>query len=184
MLKTKIAILLLLIIQNYQSYSQEILPFAENYTKNDYYGDNQNWDVSSSADGALYFANNHYLLRFDGVKWEKNLLPQKTRIRSVFADQDRIYTGSYKEFGYWLRIEGEMKYFSISKSNFNFCMEKNISLPPLRGKNKDGGSYLSPQPSSLSITSFTISICLNTSLFQNLITLNPFSSSHLSLFAS
>lgn len=128
MLKTKIATLLFLIIQNYQLYSQEILPFVENYTKSDYYGDNQNWDVTSSADGALYFANNHYLLRFDGVKWEKNLLPQKTRIRSVFADQDRIYTGSYKEFGYWLRIEGEMKYFSISNVKRDFNEKENEEI--------------------------------------------------------
>jgi len=128
MLKTKIAILLLLIIQNYQSYSQEILPFVENYTKNDYYGDNQNWDVTSSADGALYFANNHYLLRFDGVKWEKYTLPNKTIIRSIMMDGDKIYSGSYKEFGYWVRKEGKMFYTSISNEKNVFDEKENEEI--------------------------------------------------------
>ena len=34
------------------------------------------------------------------------------------VDGDRIYTGSYKEFGYWFRKNGKMYYVSISnKSN-------------------------------------------------------------------
>lgn len=66
-------------------------------------------------DKAMYFANNHYLLRYNGVVWEKYLLPNKTIIRSIFSDGDRIYSGSYKEFGYWKRSGGKMFYFSISK---------------------------------------------------------------------
>jgi hypothetical protein len=36
--------------------------------------------VAQGSDDAMYFANNHYLLRYDGVKWEKNMLPNKTII--------------------------------------------------------------------------------------------------------
>lgn len=128
MLKTKILTLFFLIVQNLHLYSQEILPFVENYSKSDFYGDNQNWGVTSSANGSLYFANNHYLMRYDGVKWEKNILPQKTRIRSVFADQNRIYTGSYKEFGYWTRIDGKMKYYSISDAKRDFTENKSEEI--------------------------------------------------------
>lgn len=98
---------------------QELLPFVENFTKSDYNGDNQVWNVMQGNDKAMYFANNHYFLRYNGVKWEKYTLPNKTIIRSVFIDGDRIYCGSYGEFGYWKRIDAKMKYFSLSK-------EKNV----------------------------------------------------------
>lgn len=97
------------------SYSQELLPFVENFTKSDYNGDNQVWNVAQGNDNAMYFANNQYFLRYNGVKWEKYMLPNKTIIRSIFIDGDRIYSGSYKEFGYWKRVEGMMVYFSLSK---------------------------------------------------------------------
>ena len=63
----------------------------------------------------MYFANNHYLLRYDGVVWEKYSLPNKTIIRSILIEGDRIYSGSYKEFGYWQRKDGKMRYVSITK---------------------------------------------------------------------
>jgi hypothetical protein len=94
--------------------SQELLPFVENFTKSEYNGDNQVWNVVQGNDNAMYFANHHYFLRYNGVKWEKYSLPNKTIIRSVFVDGDRIYCGSYKEFGYWKRIGGRMQYFSVS----------------------------------------------------------------------
>lgn len=94
--------------------AQELLPFVENFTKAEYDGDNQVWNVAQGNDNAMYFANNHYLLRYNGVVWEKYALPNKTIIRSIFVDGDRIYCGSYKEFGYWKRISGRMKYFSLS----------------------------------------------------------------------
>lgn len=99
-----------------QIQSQELLPFVENYTKSNYQGDNQIWNVVQGKDNAMYFANNHYLLRYDGVIWEKYTLPNKTIIRSIMIEGDRIYSGSYKEFGYWLRKEGKMRYVSITKN--------------------------------------------------------------------
>lgn len=95
--------------------AQDILPFTENFSKSNYSGDNQVWSVTQGQDNAMYFANNHYLLRYNGVRWEKYLLPNKTIIRSVLADGARIYCGSYKEFGYWERKNGRMIYYSISK---------------------------------------------------------------------
>lgn len=96
--------------------AQELLPFVENFTKSDYAGDNQNWNVVQGNDNAIYLANNHYFLRYNGVRWEKYTLPYQTIIRSVFSDGNRIYCGSYKEFGYWERINGEMIYFSLSEN--------------------------------------------------------------------
>ncbi len=97
-------------------FSQELLPFVENFTKSEYNGDNQTWNIAQGNDNAMYFANNHYFLRYNGVKWEKYTLPNKTVIRSIFIDGDKIYSGSYKEFGYWKRINGKMRYFSLSEN--------------------------------------------------------------------
>lgn len=117
-MKSKLLYILFFILASVQLQAQELLPFVENYNKSDYQGDNQIWSVAQGNDAAMYFANNYYLLRYDGVKWEKYSLPNKTIIRSVMVDGDRIYTGSYKEFGYWFRKNGKMYYVSISnKSN-------------------------------------------------------------------
>ncbi|MBC7746990.1 MAG: histidine kinase [Methylotenera sp.] len=113
-MKVKIVLFFLLYFSSLPFYSQELLPFVENYNKSNYQGDNQIWSVAQGNDSAIYFANNYYLLRYDGVKWEKYSLPNKTIIRSVMVDGDRIYTGSYKEFGYWTRKKGKMLYVSIS----------------------------------------------------------------------
>lgn len=99
----------------FQIQAQELLPFVENYNKSDYQGDNQIWNVVQGKDDAMYFANNHYLLRYDGVIWEKYTLPNKTIIRSIMIEGDKIYSGSYKEFGYWYRKDGKMHYVSITR---------------------------------------------------------------------
>lgn len=111
---------LLFFLLNTQLNAQDLLPFVENITKANYNGDNQVWNVVQGKDNAMYFANNHFFLRYNGVKWEKYTLPNKTIIRSVFADQDRIYTGSYNELGYWKRISGTMRYFSLSNKSLFF----------------------------------------------------------------
>ncbi|CAD0009161.1 histidine kinase [Flavobacterium salmonis] len=111
-----------------QIQSQELLPFVENYSKSNYQGDNQIWNVVQGKDNAMYFANNHYLLRYDGVIWEKYTLPNKTIIRSIMIDGDKIYSGSYKEFGYWYRKEGKMHYVSITKKLRLFAEKDNEEI--------------------------------------------------------
>ncbi|MDP2160818.1 MAG: LuxR C-terminal-related transcriptional regulator [Flavobacterium sp.] len=113
-MKFKIALFFFLIF-SHNLCAQELLPFVENFTKSNYNGDNQVWSVTQGSDNAMYFANNHYFLRYNGVKWDKYILPNKTIIRSVFSDGNRIYSGSYTEFGFWVRKNGEMIYESLSK---------------------------------------------------------------------
>lgn len=112
-----------------QLYAQDLLPFVENYSKSNYQGDNQIWSIAQGNDNAMYFANNYYLLRYDGVKWEKNTLPDKTIIRSIMVDGDKIYSGSYQEFGYWFRNkEAKMRYVSISKGKKIFDENNNEEI--------------------------------------------------------
>lgn len=127
-MKTIFLKLLFFGLASFQLRSQELLPFVENYSKSNYQGDNQIWNVAQGNDKAMYFANNHYLLRFDGVKWEKYLLPNKTIIRSIMEDGARIYSGSYKEFGYWIRKNGKMIYTSISNSATVFDEKENEEI--------------------------------------------------------
>lgn len=127
-MKVRITIILLLYFISSQLFAQELLPFVENFSKSNYQGDNQIWSVAQGNDNAMYFANNYYLLRYDGVKWEKYSLPNKTIIRSVMVDGERIYTGSYKEFGYWVRKEGKMNYVSISNKTKVFDESDNEEI--------------------------------------------------------
>jgi AraC family chitin signaling transcriptional activator len=124
-LKTKLLQILFFVFTSLQLSAQELLPFVENYSKSNYQGDNQIWNVAQGNDDAMYFANNYYFLRYDGVKWEKYTLPNKTIIRSIMVDGDRIYSGSYQEFGYWFRKDAKMHYVSISKGKKIFDENNN-----------------------------------------------------------
>lgn len=98
-------------------------PYFQNYSLSEYNAGNQNWGVSRSENGKLYVANNNGLLEYDGLKWDFMELPNKTTIRSVLANKDKVYTGSYEEFGYWKKnAKGLLVYTSLSDS-----IRKNIS---------------------------------------------------------
>jgi len=92
-------------------------PYFENYSLSEYNAGNRNWDVSEAENGKLYVANNNGLLEYDGLKWSFYELPNKTIIRSVLAYKDRIYTGSFEEFGFWKTdSKGDFIYTSISNT--------------------------------------------------------------------
>ncbi|OIQ41301.1 MAG: hypothetical protein BM563_01040 [Bacteroidetes bacterium MedPE-SWsnd-G1] len=91
------------------------LPPIQNYTPNDYLAENQNWSISQSEDGYIYVANNRGLLEFNGADWTLYPSPNNSTLRSVKVVGDRIYTGCYREFGYWIRNEfGKLEYTSLS----------------------------------------------------------------------
>nr|WP_217902805.1 histidine kinase [Flavobacterium sp. J49] len=140
MLKVKNKVVLFFLLCYSFAGAQELLPFVENFTKSNYNGDNQVWSVTQGNDNAFYFANNHYLLRFNGVRWEKYSLPNKTIIRSVFSDGDKIYSGSYNEFGYWKRNNGILRYTSLSR-NKNYFTGKSINEEIWKIFKHDGKIY-------------------------------------------
>lgn len=92
-------------------------PYFQNYDLSQYNAGNQNWGISKAEDGRLYVANSKGLLEFDGLKWTLSMLPNKTTLRSVHAVGNRIYIGSYEEFGYWERNKfGQLNYTSLTDS--------------------------------------------------------------------
>ena len=93
------------------------LPEIKNYSRTDYKGGTQNWDIDQDKDGNIYFANNNGLFQFDGTSWHKYYLPNHSVIRTVeIQDSGKIFVGGYNEFGYFKPdSKGKLVYFSISK---------------------------------------------------------------------
>lgn len=97
------------------AHAASFLPVVTNYQARDYNGKLQNWDASQLENGLMCFANNSGLLTFDGYTWNLLKIPGEYICRSVMADGDRIYIGSFEEFGYYSRSrEGIYKYVSLS----------------------------------------------------------------------
>jgi len=77
---------------------------------------NQNWGISQSKEGVVYIANNAGLLKFNGARWELFSVPNKSIIRSVKVIGDKIFTGSFMDFGFWEENEyGNLNYTSLVK---------------------------------------------------------------------
>jgi hypothetical protein len=100
-------------------------PDLINYKGTEYRAHNQNWTVSQSKDRWMYFGNTDGLLAFNGNQWTKYPLNNNKIIRSVHCSEDRIYTGAYGEFGYWLRDEcGDHQYYSLTHLIADNALEK------------------------------------------------------------
>lgn len=99
------------------SYSQNTwgLPQIINYSKNDYHGGSQTWNIGQDSTGKMYFANNEGLISFDGNYWKVYPLPNKTIVRSVaIGSNNRIYVGGQDEIGYFSAdVQGVLHYTSL-----------------------------------------------------------------------
>jgi ligand-binding sensor domain-containing protein/DNA-binding CsgD family transcriptional regulator len=96
------------------SFAQEFPPIVK-YSPSSYNAGNQNWMISQDQNKFVYFANNEGLLEFNGSEWILYPSPNETIIRSVKVIKDKIYTGSYMEFGFWKRLSnGKLSYTSLS----------------------------------------------------------------------
>lgn len=104
-------------------FAQELPPIIK-HAPTTYEAGNQNWMIAQDQNQYMYFANNEGLLTFDGSKWDLFPSPNETIIRSVKVIGQRIYTGCYMEFGYWIRQKnGQLLYTSLSKNIKNRIKE-------------------------------------------------------------
>ncbi len=95
--------------------AQLLLPPIQNYPIFEYQAASNNWDLAVDPEGELYVANGKGLLHYNGEQWALYPLPNKTIIRSVAWIEERIYTGSYEEFGYWEKNDfGGLDYTSLT----------------------------------------------------------------------
>ncbi|MDR1203772.1 MAG: hypothetical protein LBL58_19355 [Tannerellaceae bacterium] len=92
-------------------------PQVINYSVADYKAGNQNWSVSQSTNGRMYFGNNRGLLEYDGVRWKLFILPNNAAVRSLYITKDnRIYVGSFEEFGYFeADTSNRLIYYSLKE---------------------------------------------------------------------
>lgn len=78
------------------------IPLTHTFHTNDYEGGIQNWGIAENRQGFIYAANNFGLLEYDGNNWQRYLIENNTRVRSIFIDaDDRIYIGGQNQFGYF-----------------------------------------------------------------------------------
>lgn len=97
-------------------FSQELPPIVK-YAPTTYVAGNQNWMISQDQNRFVYFANNDGLLEYNGSNWELYPSPNETILRSVKVINNKIYSGSYMEFGFWTRhSNGKLKYTSLSNT--------------------------------------------------------------------
>jgi len=91
-------------------------PPIEVFKPKDYAAEDQNWAVSQGNDKSIYFANNKGLLSYNGSRWKLYKSSNSSIFRSVKVIGDKIYTGSYMDFGFWKKNKyGTLKYTSISE---------------------------------------------------------------------
>lgn len=90
-------------------------PFSINYSKNDYRGGTQNWDIRQDSSGMLYVANNNGLMTFDGNYWDITPVANKTILRSIACGKTgKVWAGAQGELGYFQPSkDGTMQYVSL-----------------------------------------------------------------------
>ena len=109
-----VLLFLLSLFGSLSTYAQELPPVLS-FSPKDYQADNQNWSITQARDNYIYIANNKGLLEFNGEFWALYPSPNQSILRSVFYHDDRLYSGSYREFGFWEKQpSGQLKYQSLS----------------------------------------------------------------------
>lgn len=135
-IKIKILLVLAVLVPHLLS-AGTVLKGVKQFNKTSYGAASQNWSVSSTNNGTIYFANHQGLLEFDGTTWQLYKLPNQTILRSVNVDSDSlIYTSGYMELGFWKPNElGKLQYHSLnSKAKKYFT--KNIEFWNIVKNNK------------------------------------------------
>ncbi len=108
-------VLLLIVISLSAQISQLGVPIITNYTRSEYNGGSQTWDVLQGNNGMMYYANNNGLLEFDGSNWNNYKLPNGSILRSIEQTDNIIYAGGYDELGYYKTGEmGVISYTSLT----------------------------------------------------------------------
>lgn len=88
---------------------------VNNYLNSEQGVGNQNWDIASDGSQRIFVANNYGLLVIGDEGTRLYNLPEETIFRSVAYIDDRIFTGSFEEFGYWEESDsGEFQYHSLA----------------------------------------------------------------------
>ena len=120
-LKKSICVVCFLLFVVSVNFAQE-LPIINTFTTDVYGAENQNWNISQSDNKYIYVANNKGLLEYNGAVWNLYPTPNETIMRSVKCFDNKVFTGFFRDFGYWERDNfGVLNFTSIVK-------EQNIEM--------------------------------------------------------
>lgn len=119
-------LVILLLLPNF-IYSQYV-PKVINFSNNDYHALFQNWDIDISSNNDVYIANNSGILCFNGAEWDVLSLPHRKVVRSIKFYNNKIFTGSYGDFGYFYKnLGGNYLYKSlIHKVDYSLSLKEEI----------------------------------------------------------
>lgn len=109
----------LLLLNSFVSelYGFSLVPRVSNFSVREYKAGNQNWSITQDKEGCIYVGNNKGVLEFDGIHWKLYPLPNNNIIRCVYYSSDeKLYVGSYEEFGFFERDEyNQLQYTSLKE---------------------------------------------------------------------
>lgn len=92
------------------------VPAIINFSKEAYSAQKQNWQIAQLENGLMLFANTGGLMSYNGVNWKQHTMPHQEILRTLLVDQNRIYAGSYGEFGFWEPDHnGHLTYTSLTR---------------------------------------------------------------------
>lgn len=125
-----------LLLHNQFAVGQDIsfVPPVFNYNTSNYKAGNQNWAIAQDNNELMYFANNQGLMSFDGINWILHTLPNNRGVKSIFIDnknrenKERIYIGSFEEFGYFERNSANRLVYHTLKHLVNDYTFKNDEI--------------------------------------------------------
>ena len=89
------------------------IPEIINFTKEDFGGGLQTWEINQLTNGYIIAANNDGLLVFDGVEWKCYKQPNATILRSIAVHEDTVFCGGQNELGYFEFQTGKPVYHSL-----------------------------------------------------------------------
>ncbi|QTE22465.1 helix-turn-helix and ligand-binding sensor domain-containing protein [Polaribacter cellanae] len=114
MIRFKNIFLFFFFLSTIQVFQAQEIPPIHNFTTEDYGAENQNWSISQAENKYIYVANNKGLLEYNGENWQLYPTPNETILRSVKCIGDKVFTGFYRDFGYWQKNEfGILEFTSI-----------------------------------------------------------------------
>ncbi len=135
---TALLTLFLLLSNLLQASPIPFYPIVRSYSVSDYDAGVQNWSVCQDARGVMYFGNNKGLLEFDGNHWNLYELPTKSIVRAIYIDKnEKIFVGSYEEFGYFERTPSDSLVYHSLKSeveDFQFHNDEIWNILSTEGK--------------------------------------------------
>ncbi len=117
------------------------IPPVYNYTTGNYKAGNQNWSVAQGSNDVIYAGNNNGLLSFEGINWKLHRLPNNLSVKSIYIDSEsspeRIYVGSFEEFGYFEPDEtNQLIYHSVKNlvKDYTFHNDEIWTIHPFNGR--------------------------------------------------